>query len=439
VVRVDTLEELFDTATMLAHQPLPAGRRVAIVSNGGGPGILAADACVARGLEVPELSADTQAALARCTSSDAAVRNPVDLVASAGGETFEHALRILLADDTIDAIIVIFVPPLVTRPEDVAAAILAATDSPGATKPVVACFLDPDGRVDLVRPDGRRIPGFAYLEAAAVALDRAARLAEWRRRPEGTVPALAGVDHARARTLVARELDRNPDGTWLPAPVARDLLNCFGIPTVPTAWVADADAAAVAAERVGFPVVLKVGSASILHKADVGGVRLDLRDAGAVRAAFAEMRASLGNEMGGAVVQPMVPAGIETIVGVTRDALFGSLVLFGMGGFAAELTRDTALRIVPLTDVDAHDLVRSLRSSPLFFGYRNAPPVDVDGLEELLLRVGLLAEHVPEVAELDCNPVIVSRSGAIVVDVKVHLAPHEPQPPETLRRLRPPA
>jgi acetyl coenzyme A synthetase (ADP forming)-like protein len=439
VVRVDTLEELFDTAMLLAHQPLPPGRRVAIVSNGGGPGILAADACVARGLEVPELSAATQAALAARTSPDAGLRNPVDLVAGANGPVFEHAIRVLLDDDGVDAIVVIFVPPLVTRSEDIAAAILAATDRPDLAKPVVACFLDPDGRVDLVHEDGNgRVPSFAYPEAAAVALDRAARLAEWRRRPEGTVPVLPGIDHARARALVARELDGHTEGVWLSAATARDLLECFGISMVTTEWAADAEGAVAAADAMGYPVVLKVGSAAVVHKADVGGVRLGLASADEVRTAFAEMHAALGDDMGGAVVQPMVPVGVETIVGVTHDRLFGSLVLFGMGGFAAELIRDSALRIVPLTDEDAHELVRSLRSSPQFFGYRNTPPVDIDALEELLLRIGLLAEHVPEVAELDCNPVIVSPDGAVVVDLKVHLAPHEPEAPEGLRRMRGP-
>jgi acetyl coenzyme A synthetase (ADP forming)-like protein len=438
VVRVDTLEELFDTAMLLAHQPLPTGRRVAIVSNGGGPGILAADACVARGLEVPELSTETQARLAEQTSPDAGLRNPVDLVAGARGPVFEHALRVLLDDDGIDAIIVIFVPPLITGIDEVADAILAATDRSPLPKPVVGCFLDPEGRVDLDHPDGNgRIPTFAYPEAAAVALDRAARLAEWRARPEGQVPVLADVDLTRARAVVERELAGHPEGVWLSADVARSLLEHVGIGVVRTEWAADADAAARLADAIDGPVVLKVGSPEIVHKADVGGVRLGLRSSDEVRAAFEEMHGALGDAMGGAIVQPMVPAGIETIVGVTRDPVFGSLVLFGMGGFDAELTRDTAARIVPLTDQDAHDLVRSLRSSPLFFGYRNTPPVAVDKLEGLLLRIGLLAEHVPEVAELDCNPVIVSPDGAIVVDLKVHLAPHEPDAPEGLRRLRP--
>jgi len=436
VTRVDTLEELFDTATFMAHQPLPVGRRVAVVSNGGGPGILAADALAARGLEVPELSPATQAALAVHTSPDAGLRNPVDLVAAASAETFTHAVRILLADPDLDAVVVLFVPPLVTRSVDVARAILAATTDPVPTKPVVACFLDPEHRVELVHPDGRRIPVYQFPEAAAGALEHAARLSEWRDRPEGTVPEPEGIDLDRANAVVAAALTRRPEGGWLDADVTRDLMGAFGIPLVPTEWVPGADAAVAAAERLGFPVALKVGSADLVHKTDVGGVRLGLGTAHEVRDAFARMLEAVGPTMGGAVVQPMARGGIETIVGVTRDPLFGSLVLFGMGGFAAELVRDTALRIVPLTDLDADELVRSLRSSPLFFGYRNTPAVDVDALRDVLIRVGRLAEHLPEVSALDCNPVIVSPDGALVVDAKVHLTPVAAGPPDGLRRLR---
>ncbi|MBM3693302.1 MAG: GNAT family N-acetyltransferase [Actinobacteria bacterium] len=440
VVRVDTLEELFDTALLLAHQPLPRGRRVAIVTNGGGPGILAADACVARGLEVPELPAATQARLAEFTSPDASVRNPIDLVAAARGSVFERALRVVLDDDTVDAVIAIYVPPLVTETDEIAAAILAATTGDtgsGSTKPVVACFLDPDGRPELERPD-ERIPTFAFPEAAAAALVRAARLAEWRARPEGVVPDVAGLDLPGARAVVDATFAGRPDGGWLDPDAAHRLLECFGIPVVRTRRVTDAETAMAAADALGYPVVLKVDAPSIVHKTDVGGVRLGLDSPTAVRDAFTEMRTALGDAMVGAVVQPLVPAGIETIVGVTRDPLFGSLVVFGMGGFETELVRDTALRIVPVTDRDAHDLVRSLRSSPLFFGYRNTPPVAVAALEDLLVRVGLLAEYVPEVAELDGNPVIVSPTGVLVVDAKVHLAPHTAGAPDGLRRLRSP-
>jgi acyl-CoA synthetase (NDP forming) len=346
----------------------------------------------------------------------------------------------LLADEGIDAVLVLFVPPLVTRAEDVARAVLAGVADAG-NKPVLACFLGRSGALDLLPGSGagRLIPSFPFPEAAAAALARAAELAEWRRRPEGKVPYLPGLDLDAARGLVADRLAHHPDGEWLDPHVARDLLASVGVPVVPTIWVATADGAVAAAAELGGPVALKAGTGAIVHKSDVGAVQLGLATPDAIRDAFGAMQAALGDELGGVVVQPMVTPGVETIVGVTRDQSFGSLVLLGMGGFGAELIRDTALRIVPVTDVDAAELVRSLRSSPLLFGYRNTPPVAVDALEDLLIRVGQLAEAVPEIAELDCNPVIVSPAGATAVDVKVRLAPAEPAPPTGVRRLRGPA
>lgn len=467
VIRVDSLEDLFGTAQVLAHQPLPPGRRVAIVSNGGGPGILAADACEAAGLEVPELSEELQAALRAFVSPDAGLRNPVDLVASATAGIYEQALRVLLASDEIDSLLVIFVPPLVTEADDVADAIVVAAADAGP-KPVVACFLAAQGVPDALRggtapgvpdggpgggsgedgpgdggpggggdsPGGRSIPSFAFPEAAAAALGRAVEYAHWRHRPEGRVPALGGIDEERAAAVVAERLDSHPDGVWLDPDVAAGLLGCFGIPVVSTRWVAGADGAAEAAADIGFPVVLKVGSGAIVHKTDVGGVRLDLGSEDEVRAAFRTMHDALGDAMGGAVVQPMLDPGVETIVGVTHDESFGPLVLFGLGGVTAELMRDTALRVLPLTDVDARELVRSLRGSPLLFGYRGRPAVDVSSLEDLLLRVAAMVDAVPEIAEMDANPVIVSPRGAVVVDAKVRVAPAAATPLSGVRRMR---
>ncbi len=437
VIRVDTLEELFDTATLLAHQPLPAGRRVAIVSNGGGPGILAADACVTAGLEVPELSAATQQALRDALSPEAGVRNPVDLVASASATTYDRALDIVLRDADIDMVLVIFVP--VNHSPDVERAIVVAAGRAGP-KPVVACLLDRSGKLDQPPESegARSVPTFAFPEGAARALGRAADHAAWCRRPEGVVPALDGIDTARARGLVEGHLARYPEGERLGPGAAEELLECFGIPVVQTRTVASGSEAVAAADAVGYPVTLKAASGDIVHKSDVGAVRLDLATAGEVVDAYDQMYAALGDRMGGAVVQPMVPAGVETIVGVTRDAAFGSLVLFGIGGVQAELLRDSALRLVPVTDVDAHELVRELRTSPLLFAYRNTPQVDVDALEDLLMRVGQLADHLPEVAELDCNPVIVSPSGVVVVDAKLRLVAHTPELPDDFRRMRTP-
>jgi acetyl coenzyme A synthetase (ADP forming)-like protein len=440
VVRVDTLAELLDTAQVLVHQPLPAGRRVAIVSNGGGPGILASDACEGAGLEVPVLGAATQAELAAFVSEDASTANPVDLIASATAGTYERALRTVLADPEIDAVLVIFVPPLVTDSDDVARAIVSAATTAG-DKPIVACFLTQANAPEILQaPDEERrsIPSFTFPEAAAVALSRAASHAEWRRRPEGTVPDLAGIDRGRAHALVTTALEDAED-VWLAPEVATDLCRAFGIPVAALRHADSADAAAAAAGALGFPVALKAGAGAIVHKTDVGGVALGLEDADAVRTAYNAMSTALGADLGGVVVQPMVEHGIETIVGVTEDPSFGPLVLFGMGGVAAELVRDTALRLVPLTDVDAAELVRSLRSSPLLFGYRGAAPADVAALEDLLLRVGVLADELPEVRELDCNPVVVRPDGVLAIDIKIRLARVAEHPSVEVRRLRSPA
>ncbi|HYL53480.1 MAG TPA: GNAT family N-acetyltransferase [Acidimicrobiia bacterium] len=437
VIRVDTLEELLGTAQVLSSQPLPNGPRVAIVSNAGGPGILAADACAGAGLQVGELCDATQRALREFAARDASVRNPVDLVAGASADDFERALRTLLADEQIDAVLAIFVPPLVTRAADVARAIASAARDAGP-KPLVACFLGREGvPAELRGDDGRRaVPSFAFPEAAARALGRAAALAEWRRQPVGVEPELKNIDLDGARAMVRRQLAAAPEGRWLDFNDAYDLLQCFGIRVAAGRLVHDADGAARAAAELGFPVVLKAGSPEIVHKSDVGGVVMGLTDDAAVRAAFDDMAARVGARMGGAIVQETVDRGVETIVGLTQDPSFGPLVLFGLGGVTAELLADRALRTVPITDEDAHRLVRSLRGSPLLFGYRGRPAVDVNALEDLVLRVGRLADELPEVSEMDLNPVVVSETGALAVDLKIRCAPAPDRVPPDYRRMR---
>jgi acetyl coenzyme A synthetase (ADP forming)-like protein len=440
VVRVDTLAELLDAAQVLVHQPLPPGRRVAIVSNGGGPGIIASDACEGAGLEVPVLSDATQAELRSFLSPDAATANPIDLIAAATAATYERALRTVLADPDVDSVLVIFVPPLVTDSDDVARAIVSAASAAGP-KPIVACFLTQANAPEILQDeaeDRRAIPCFTFPEAAAVALSRAASHAEWRSRPEGTVPDLPGIDRARAHRLVSDALEQVEDA-WLSPELAAEVCAAFGVPTAPLRHADSAEDAAAAAAELGFPVALKAGAGALVHKTDVGGVALGLADGDAVRTAFATMSSALGERLGGVVVQSMVETGIETIVGVTEDPSFGPLVLFGMGGVGAELVRDTALRLVPLTDVDASELVRSLRSSPLLFGYRGAAPADVAALEDLLLRVGMLADELPQVRELDCNPVVVRPDGVVAIDIKIRVARTPEHPTAEVRRLRAPS
>jgi acetyl coenzyme A synthetase (ADP forming)-like protein len=449
VIRVDTLAELFDMADVLASQPLPEGDRVAIVGNSGGPGILAADACTGAGLDITALHEETQQALRSLLGSNASVSNPVDMVASATPAHYETAIRLVLTDPNVDAVIVIFTPPLVTRADDVAEAVASAAE--GSTKPVIANFLASRDVPPALQASGdgtrRRIPSFTSPEPAAIALGRAARYARWRRRDLGSVAAFEDIDHGRARALVAAALggpvasamdgptgDARSAGRWLDIADASELVECYGIKVAGVARVADDDEAVAAAERLGYPVAVKASPDGVVHKSDVGAIVLGLEDAGAVRAAFAELHERFGPD-GNIVVQAMASPGTETIVGVVHDAGFGPLVMFGMGGVATELLADRSFRMLPLTDTDAKELVRSLRASPLLFGYRNTPVADVAALEALILRVGVMAEDLPELAELDLNPVIISSTGAVAVDVKVRLTPVGRRSPD-VRALR---
>ena len=435
VIRVDTMEQLFDTASLLAHQPLPAGRRVAIVGNSGGPGVLAADACEAAGLTVPELSESVQSALRDCLPPAAGVRNPVDMMAAAGPDTYQRTLRILLADPDVDAVIVVCTPTH-AAPIDGVARALATVAADGVEKPIVANLVGYEG-IPPILMGARAVPCFPFPETAAQVLGRAAWYGEWRRRPPGRVPVLDGIDIRSPRQVVAEFLEEHPDGGWLDPAVAGDLLRSFGIPVVPLVRVTSAAEAAAAAAETGGPVALK--AAEILHKTDVGGVSLDV-DPGEAAAGYDEMAARLAaagaGPMAGAYVQAMTAAGVETIAGVVRDPGFGPLIMFGLGGVAAELIGDRALRVAPLTDQDAGDMVRSLRSSPLLFGYRGSRPVDVPALEDVLLRLSVLGQQLPELAELDLNPVIAGPDGIRVVDWRMRIAPPSGRTGRDLRRLR---
>lgn len=434
IIRVATLEELFDVGRVLVHQPLPAGRRVAIVGNSGGPGILAADACVGAGLDVPELSVATQEKLRAVLPATAGVSNPVDVIADATPAQFERALATVMADPDIDAVLTIFTDPMVTDPTDVAAAIARAVAA-GPPKPVAATFLGGD-ESRLLHVDGgdgpRHVPVFSFPEAAAVALGRIADYVAWRDRPTGEIPELDDLDLGDARLCVAEVLAHAPEGRWLTNPELDRLLGAVGIETVASHVVDSPEAAQAAAESIGGPVVCKLQSGRIRHKSDVGGVVLDV-EPGDVAAVYRTMADRFGDDMAGALVQPMIGPGTEVIVGVLNDPSFGPAVVFGLGGIATELLADRGLRLVPLTDVDAESLLDEPRSAPLLQGYRGAEPVDHDALRDLLLRVSRLADAIGELAELDLNPVIARADGLFIVDGRARVAP-VPDPALASRR-----
>ena len=436
VIRAGTLEEMFDVAAVLSAQPVPAGRRVAVLTNGGGPGILVADACEAAGLLVPELSDRTQAALRAGLPPQAAVRNPVDVVASATAAQYGRALRLLGAAEEIDAIIAVYIPPFVTAAEDVAREITAAApvmNSALPAKPVIAVFLTAGPAPASLSAAG--IPVFTYPEQAAAALGQIARWAEWRARPAGHVVTPPGIDPRRGRSVASRVLAGpvppgpvlagQPGGGWADAEAAAELLAAYGIPAARSRLARTPAQAAAAQAELGGPVVVKIAAA--IHKSDVGGVAVGITtpqaaaDAvTAIRAALAD--AGLGHLGGEFLVQEQIRDGVEMIIGVTHDPAFGPLVLAGLGGTAVEVLGDVAVRITPLSNTDVDEMLRSLRSYRLLTGYRQSPPLDVAAFAELLHRVSAMVEDIPEIAELDLNPVFVRQHGAVVADTRVRFA-----------------
>jgi acyl-CoA synthetase (NDP forming)/RimJ/RimL family protein N-acetyltransferase len=433
IIRVDTFEQLFDVAQLLVTSPLPTGRRVAVVSNSSGLGNLGADACEGAGLLVPELAAATQVRLRATLSAPESVRNPVDLSFSAPAGDYEHAIATIVTDGGVDALLVLFSPASrAAAVEDVEEAILKASGGE-APVPILASFL---GSPPVQR---RRFPVFSYPESAAQALGRASAYAEWRRRQTGVVPPLDDIAVEPARLIVDAALAAEPAGAPLAAGPAASLLAHYGIGLVPGAWATSADEALAVADSIGYPVVLKAGSPRLVHRRDVGGVRLGLASPDEVTTAYAAIEASfrggVDGGLQGVLVQQMVPRGVETTVGVVQDPAFGPLVGFGMAGVEAELLGDRGFRILPLTDVDARELITSVKGAPLLFGYRGAPPADVAALEQLLLRVARLVDDIPEIAELDLDPVIVNADGAVPVNARVRLTPSRPQPELPYRRL----
>ncbi len=430
IIRVNTMEELFGVATLLSSQPIPRGRRVVIVTNGGGPGILAADACERNGLKLPELSTETAARLKSVVKRDITVGNPVDMTAGAGGAEFEGALRVLARDEGNDAVIAIFIPPVLVDIDEVKGAIRkVAPLFQRQGKPLLACTMGQPGFQGKLGSGDRFVPSYSFPEGAVLALAQTTEYGEWRKRPTGTIPKITGIRRRLARKIIETALTSTAQRPlWLSAREVAELLGCYGIRTVETIPAQTEAEAGLAAAKIGFPVVVKLASATIVHKTDVGGVKIDLKSAAELKKAFRNIRAQLTRlgrreEMEGVIVQRMVTGGVEAIVGVTQDPSFGPLILFGLGGIYAELLRDVAVRLHPLTDLDARELVSSIKMAQLFSGFRGAPPSDIASVEGLLLRLSALVEDVAEIAELDFNPVKVMPQGEgyWVVDARVML------------------
>ena len=431
VIRADTLDELFALARGLADQPLPKGKRVGIITNAGGPAILCTDACEAGGLSVPELSKATTAALSAFLPPAASVKNPVDLIASATPEHYTNAITTLLAANEVDALIVLYISLTVGDAAGIANGILrgisTARQTGSADIPIYICWMAEGDLERTFQTASENIPTFPLPEHPAVVLSKACRYEAWRAQPLGMIPDFDDMDFATVRAICAKTLSQDGLG-WLTVEDTRALLAAAKLPVAQGGIAKTAEQAMTLACEAGFPVAVKLASHQIMHKTEMGGVHLNLADEQAVKHAFEAIRARLAQEnkldaMDGVLVQPMLSGGTEVMVGVTHDPLFGPLIAFGLGGIHVEILGDVRFRITPLTARDAAEMVREIKGYRLLQGYRGHPAADVEAIEEVLLRLSHLVEEIPEISELDLNPIFAlpPGQGCKIVDARIRV------------------
>jgi len=432
VIRADTFEGLFDYATALAMQPLPKGNRVAIITNAGGPGIMAADAVENQGLSVATLGDGTATALRAKLPAAASVGNPIDVLGDADPERYAAAVKAAQEDDEVDAIIVILTPQAMTRPVETALAVAerikaAAADPELRPKPVLAVFMGGrdvmSAREELVTSG---LPDYPAPERAVAALKAMVEYAEWRRRPPRAVTRFP-VNRRRAERIIARHL--RMDRLQVGEDKAKEILRAYDFNVPEGRACSSADQAVEVAEVVGYPIAMKVLSPDVIHKSDVGGVRLNLANAEQVRDAFDLMMLRIGRKMpearlGDVYVEKMCRSGREVIVGMTRDPQFGPMLMFGLGGIFVEVMKDVTFHLAPITADEAMQMLKGTRSYALLKGARGHAGVDLEAIAGVLQRVSQLTTDFPQISELDINPLIVGEKGTdpVVADARITLA-----------------
>ncbi len=436
VIQAKTLEEFLALATGFSNQLRPLGRRIGILTNSGGPGVLCADSCSAEGLTVPELSKAAQSALASFLPRMAALKNPVDVIGFASEEQHARAVETMLTSDDLDALIIVHVSVRAKDNEPVATGIMrgirVARQAGHTKKPVYLCWIA-EGDLDRTfTVDSEAIPTYRHPEIPAHIISRAVAYETWRQQPCGRVPTYTDVDLATAKEICTNAFTDRGAG-WLTTKETYTLLQAMKIPVVAGDIATSADDAVKLAQDIGYPVAMKLTSHRIVHKTEMGGVQLNLADDQAVRDAFSRIRTILEqagklDAMDGVLVQPMLSDGVEVMIGMTRDPLFGPLIAFGLGGIHAEILGDLQFCVTPLTDHDAEAMIRGIKGYRLLTGYRGQPAVDLKAIEEVLLRLSRLVEEIPGISELDLNPIFAlpPGQGCRIVDARIRVQPSQP-------------
>lgn len=432
MIRAGSLREMFDLARFLTLQPVPRGRRVGVVSNAGGPAILCVDALERSGLEVPALSDETQQVLKTYLPEEAGFSNPVDMIASASPDDYRRTIETVLASGEVDALVVIYTPVGLYVGEEMQRAIVESVEkarSQGSRhRPVLTSFIGASEYVHVLRGEEETIPAYPFPEEIGRVLRRAVAQREWSETDAGSFPDFPDQDFEEARRICDAALADRGRG-WLTAEETRGVLEAAGLSAAQGRVATTEEEAVETADVTGYPVAVKLTSSSIVHKTELGMVRLDLEGPEEVREAFREIRSTMEEEgsldaMDGVLIQPMLQ-GTEVMIGMDPDPVFGPVLAFGLGGVHVEVLRDVAFRVAPLTDRDAREMVRQTRGFTLLTGYRNHPEGDVAALEEALLRLSRLVEEVPELGQLDLNPVFALEPGEgyRIADARIEVVP----------------
>jgi acetyltransferase len=430
VLRVESLEELFGYAMAFATQPLPRGNRVAIVTNAGGPGIMTTDACIRHGLTLASFHDTTHTRLAKALPPAANVNNPVDVMGDAGEDRYAVALDGVLGDEGVDGAIVISTPQIMTDLSAIASTV--AEVAPKYGKPILVSLISTGPTMEraVVTLTAAHLPHYRFPTDAARALAVMATYASWVHRPQAEMKTFGDVDRETVKRVLERA--RHEGRVFLPEPEAYEVLQAYRFPVLPFRWARDENEAVHAAKEIGYPVVMKIVSPDIHHKVDVGGVRLNLATDGEVRQGYAELLGAVraarpDARQQGVVVQKMIRGGKETILGMKHDPQFGPLLLFGLGGTYVEILRDITVRVAPITELDAQQMVEQLKGFQILSGYRGEPPSDLEAIRECLERLSQLALDFPALHELDINPLVVfpESHGAAVIDARIFLRADE--------------